>query len=178
MDKENPWENFWGWISKDEDLQRQYPWIFRHDPGFFRTRIIQDYYDLIYWRNDERLHQARWHSADICNPSTRSLIQYKRRRDFLQETQAKMYHNFVTKALFDNNISMPDIHNALAFISMRVRASDQNDWKKLVRMMTCSRPRHPLFLHALSFECTSKLCVTLFNQFSAYFHILKMHNTI
>ena len=36
---------------------------------------------------------------------------------------------------------------------------------------TCSSPRHPLFLHALSFECTSKLCINVLNRFSVYFHI-------
>ena len=36
---------------------------------------------------------------------------------------------------------------------------------------TCSSPRRPLFLHALSFECTSKLCINFLNQFSVYFHI-------
>ena len=41
----------------------------------------------------------------------------------------------------------------------------------LVLLMTCSSPRRPLFLHALSFECTSKLCGTFLNQFSDYFHI-------
>ena len=44
--------------------------------------------------------------------------------------------------------------------------------------VTCSSPRRPLFLHALSFECTSKLCGTFLNQFSDYFNIKKMHNTI
>ena len=38
-------------------------------------------------------------------------------------------------------------------------------------IMTCSSPRRPLFLHALSFECTSKLCIMFLNQFSVYFHI-------
>ena len=45
-------------------------------------------------------------------------------------------------------------------------------------LTTCSSPRRPLFLHALSFECTSKLCITFLNQFSVYFHIKRMHNTI
>ena len=40
-----------------------------------------------------------------------------------------------------------------------------------LKRMTCSSPRRPLFLHALSFECTSKLCSTFLNQFSEYFHI-------
>ena len=34
---------------------------------------------------------------------------------------------------------------------------------------TCSSPRRTFFLHALSFECTSKLCCTFLNQFSDYF---------
>ena len=36
---------------------------------------------------------------------------------------------------------------------------------------TWSSPRNPLFLHALSFECTSKLCIDFLNQFSVYFYI-------
>ena len=44
--------------------------------------------------------------------------------------------------------------------------------------LTCSSPRRTFFLHALSFECTSKLCITFLNQFSVYFRIFKMHNTI
>ena len=38
-------------------------------------------------------------------------------------------------------------------------------------IMTCSRPRRPLFLHTLSFECTTNLCINFLNQFSVYFHI-------
>ena len=36
---------------------------------------------------------------------------------------------------------------------------------------TWSSLRRPLFLHTLSFECTSKLCINFLNQFSIYFHI-------
>ena len=69
-----------------------------------------------------------------------------------------------------------------------VTSSDNSDaspnacWEKCSimgnRYRTCSSPRRTFFLHALSFECTSKLCITFLNQFSAYFHIKKMHNTI
>ena len=38
-------------------------------------------------------------------------------------------------------------------------------------VMTWSILRCPLFLHALSFERTSKLCINFINQFSVYFHI-------
>ena len=44
--------------------------------------------------------------------------------------------------------------------------------------MTCSSPRRTFFLHALSFQCTSKLCNTFINQLLVYFHIYKMHNTV
>ena len=46
-------------------------------------------------------------------------------------------------------------------------------------LMTCSSPRRTFFLHALSFEFTSKLCITLLNQFYFIF-ILKygIHNLV
>ena len=40
-----------------------------------------------------------------------------------------------------------------------------------VYSLTCSIPRRLLFLHALSFECTTKLGINFLNQFSVYFHI-------
>ena len=48
----------------------------------------------------------------------------------------------------------------------------------IMYLKTCSSPIQTFLLHALSFECTSKLCITFLNQFLVYFHILKMHNTI
>ena len=41
----------------------------------------------------------------------------------------------------------------------------------IIAQLNCSSPRRPLFLHALSFECTIKLCVNSLNQFSVYFYI-------
>ena len=47
-------------------------------------------------------------------------------------------------------------------------------WSHYIKQpMTCSSPRRPLFVHVLSFECTSKLCITFLNQFLVYFHIKK-----
>ena len=40
----------------------------------------------------------------------------------------------------------------------------------LTTYLTCSSPIWTFFLHALSFECTSKLCNTFINQFSVHFH--------
>ena len=43
--------------------------------------------------------------------------------------------------------------------------------KRGISCVTCSIPRRPLFLHMLSFECTTKLCINFLNQCSVYFHI-------
>ena len=40
------------------------------------------------------------------------------------------------------------------------------------------QPKTDLFLHALPFECTSKMCMTFLDQFLVYFHIKIMHYTI
>ena len=40
-----------------------------------------------------------------------------------------------------------------------------------IMVTTCSIPIRPLFIHTLSFECTTKLCINFLNQFSVYFHI-------
>ena len=49
-----------------------------------------------------------------------------------------------------------------------------NYWKIAIQRlltMTWSSPRRSLFLHSLSFECTTKLCINLFNQFSVFLHL-------
>ena len=50
--------------------------------------------------------------------------------------------------------------------------------RRILVYQTCSSPRRSLFLPALSFQCTSKLCITFLSQFLVYFHILKMHYII
>ena len=41
----------------------------------------------------------------------------------------------------------------------------------IYEVKTCSTPKSPLFLHVLSLECSTKLCINCLNQFSVYFHI-------
>ena len=47
-------------------------------------------------------------------------------------------------------------------------------------LVTWSSPRRQLFLHALSFECTSNLCIKFINQFSKIFSHLNSarHNLV
>jgi hypothetical protein len=53
----------------------------------------------------------------------------------LPEDAAKVFHNFTAKALFLTKRARPDIHTAVAFLTTRVKEPDEDDWKKLRRMM-------------------------------------------
>ena len=66
--------------------------------------------------------------------------------------------------------------------SVSIYLSSQNNCNHSLYPVEYSRPRsfgyktwsslrRPIFLHALSFECTSKPCINFLNQFSVYFHI-------
>ena len=57
------------------------------------------------------------------------------------------------------------------FFSFSVKRETESIFCKTEKVipMTCSSPRRTFFLHALSFECTSKLCVTYLNQFQFIF---------
>ena len=66
-------------------------------------------------------------------------------------------------------VDWPEVTNILQRCKHQEEAEHINiEWGGI---KTWSRPRRPLFLHALSFECTSKLCINFINQFSVYFHI-------
>jgi hypothetical protein len=53
----------------------------------------------------------------------------------LDEEMGKVFHNFVAKCLFLTKRARPDIHTPVAFLTTRVREPDEDDWKKLQRMI-------------------------------------------
>ena len=53
----------------------------------------------------------------------------------LPQKQHTVFHHFVAKCLFATKRSRPDIAVAVAFLTTRVKSPDQDDWKKLVRMI-------------------------------------------
>ena len=60
--------------------------------------------------------------------------------------------------------------NSREFIACRSPLKMVTSFKYLgIVLLTCSRPRRPLFLHALSFESTSNMCITFLNQFLVFF---------
>mgnify|MGYP000055058244 CR=1 FL=1 len=53
----------------------------------------------------------------------------------LDEDQKTVFHNYVAKCLFLTKRARPDIATAVAFLTTRVKSSDEDDWKKLTRMI-------------------------------------------
>ena len=53
----------------------------------------------------------------------------------LDPVKAKTFHNIVAKALYVMKRARPDISVAIAFLTTRVRAPDQQDWDKLSHLM-------------------------------------------
>ena len=68
----------------------------------------------------------------------------------LPQHQATVFHNFVAKCLFLTKRARPDISTAVAFLTTRVKGPDEDDWKKLVRMIRYLRGTQdlPLTLRA------------------------------
>ena len=69
---------------------------------------------------------------------------------FLDEPRAHEFHHYVAKLLFTSTICRKDIQTAVAFLTMRVKAPDDDDWKKLLQLMQYIKCtiRLPLILSA------------------------------
>jgi hypothetical protein len=68
-------------------------------------------------------------------PAAEHLFQVRDDVPKISEKLAKIYHNFAARGLFATKRARPDIHTAISFLTTRVREPDEDDWKKLVRMM-------------------------------------------
>jgi hypothetical protein len=53
----------------------------------------------------------------------------------LQPNKAVEFHNLVAKTLYATKCARPDTCTATAFLTMRVRACNKDDWTKLVHLM-------------------------------------------
>ena len=68
----------------------------------------------------------------------------------ISEKLAQIFHTFVAKSLFATKRARPDIATAVSFLTTRVIEPDEDDWKKLVRMIRYlnGSPELPLTLKA------------------------------
>ena len=55
----------------------------------------------------------------------------------LDPVRAKEFHTFVAKGLFVCKRARPDIHTAIAALTTRVNEPNEDDWKKLIRILKC-----------------------------------------
>ena len=59
---------------------------------------------------------------------------------------ASDFHTFTAKGLFVCKRGRPDVQTAIAFLTTQVKEPDEDDWKKLVRMMTYLRDTKSMVL--------------------------------
>ena len=53
----------------------------------------------------------------------------------LDKRRVELFHRYVAKLLFISKRGRPDIQTAVAFLTTRVQFPDEDDWKKLLRML-------------------------------------------
>jgi len=84
-----------------------------------------------------------------CTPATNYLFKVRKGSNIdLPKQKASLFHSMVAKLLFVGKRARPDILLAVSFLMTRVKSPDQDDWKKLLRLMGY-------------LKCTSELCLTL-----------------
>jgi hypothetical protein len=83
-------------------------------------------------------------------PAAEHLFKVNEDTKSLTERQATIFHNFITKCLFPTKRAKPDISTAVAFLTTRVKGPDEDNWKKLIRMIRYLRGsvNLPLILRA------------------------------
>ena len=68
-------------------------------------------------------------------PAAEHLFKVNDKCEKLNEKMASDFHTFTAKGLFVCKRGRPDVQTAIAFLTTRVKEPDQDDWKKLLRMI-------------------------------------------
>jgi hypothetical protein len=99
-------------------------------PGEVKITMIPCVKEIIklFAEHDKSLSHAN-------TPAAEHLFKVNEDAICLDEREATVFHNFVAKCLFLTKRARPDISTAVAFLATRVKGSDEDDWKKLVRMI-------------------------------------------
>ena len=68
----------------------------------------------------------------------------------IDNSRVKVFQTIVAKALFATKRSRPDIHTTVTFLTTRVRGPNEDNWKKLIRLIQYLKDttEMPLTLHA------------------------------
>ena len=73
------------------------------------------------------------------NPAASHLFKVNEEAEILDEKKTQTFHTYVAKALFAIMHARPDIHTGVAFLTTRVMTPDEDDRKKLFRMINYLR---------------------------------------
>ena len=71
----------------------------------------------------------------VCSPAARHLFKVNPNEKKLDEKRKKIFHSITAKLLFVEKRSRPDIETSISFLCKRVTKSDEDDWKKLKRLL-------------------------------------------
>lgn len=72
---------------------------------------------------------------EVKTPAAEHLLKVRDAAPKLNEHKAQMFHNMVARGLFVCKRSRGDIQPTIAFLTTRVSKPNEDDWKKLMRMM-------------------------------------------
>ena len=73
--------------------------------------------------------------TNVSSPASRHLMQVNETGQLLSPTKAEAYHSLVAKLLYLEKRARPDIEPTVAFLCTRVSSPDEDNWKKLCRVM-------------------------------------------
>jgi hypothetical protein len=73
--------------------------------------------------------------AEVASPWNEHLFKVDEESPPLDKEKAELFHTVTAQGLFACKRARPDISPAIAYLTTRVRNPNQDDWKKLVRMM-------------------------------------------
>ena len=79
-------------------------------------------------------------------PAAEHLFKINNNCEKLNEKMSTDFHTFTAKGLFVCKHGRPDTQTAIAFLTTRVKEPDQDDWKKLMRLMTYLRDTQDMVL--------------------------------
>ena len=97
--------------------------------------VVIDMVDYVKQMNSDFLQHDDSPQKTNRTPAAEHLFTVRDDAPKISEEKAKVFHNFAARGLFATKRSRPDIHTAISFLTTRVTAPDEDDWKKLVRMM-------------------------------------------
>ena len=72
---------------------------------------------------------------EAATPAGEHLFKINPNSSKINKNNMQDFHTFVAKGLFLCKRARPDIQTAIAYLSTRVKSPDEDDWKKLIRLM-------------------------------------------